>query len=111
MEGVLEMNHASSPDIQVLQRKCWLALNLYTDLAEACCDILIQAESGPLPPERYAKLTELRHQEHKALMEYLQARIRLSAALSVLVDPVDRGVWLALSASVSDRIMKQRSGA
>jgi hypothetical protein len=84
-------------DLKPLQRQCWLALNLYTDLADACCAVLINAEAGPLSASEYARFIELRREESKALAEYLQARIRLMALLSVAADPSDRRVWLALN--------------
>jgi hypothetical protein len=98
-------------EIKSLQQKCWMALNLYTDLAEACCEIMIQAKSAPLKPDEYSRLMDLRREESQALMDYLQARMRLTTSLSIPTNPVDRGVWLVLNASDDGMNTKQHSSA
>jgi hypothetical protein len=84
--------------LKLLQKQCWQALSVYTDLAEAACAMLINAQHGPLTPEENARFSRLRKQETESLSRYLQARIRLMAALSVAAGPADRGLWLALNA-------------
>lgn len=86
------------PDLKSLQRQCFLALSIYTDLADAACSMLIHSSHCPLSPEENARFIELRKQETEALSEYLQARIRLMTALSIAAGPADRGLWLALNA-------------
>jgi hypothetical protein len=86
-----------------LQRKCWRALVIYTDLAEACCSILISSESAGLSTEDFARLSVLRRAEAGAEAEYLTARRELMNALSVRPIQDDGRAWLAASAKASVR--------
>jgi hypothetical protein len=92
------MTPPAHSDLKSFQRKCWLALNLYTDLAEATCAMLINSKSTPLSPSDRAKFIKLRNDESRAMAAYLQARLRLMTLLSVSACSADRGVWLALNA-------------
>lgn len=86
-----------------LQKKCWRALVIYTDLAEACCSILLAAESSGLSVAESARLATLRRAEAVAEIDYLNARRELMQALSVRADHADKSTWLAASAKNSVR--------
>jgi hypothetical protein len=86
-----------------LQRKCWRALVIYTDLAEACCSILISCESKGLCSEDIARFAVLRRAEAGAEADYLGARRELMQALQVQEPKADESAWLAASAKNSVR--------
>jgi hypothetical protein len=75
--------------LKALQRRCARALRLYTDLAEASCEMICRSERGWLPPRQRARLLRLSRQETIALNDYLQARTNLVAALSDNLPPAD----------------------
>jgi hypothetical protein len=85
--------------LKPLQRKCWLALSLYTDLAEATCALMIAAKNAPISEEDRAKLTRLRRDENAAQAAYMKARMELMVALSVDSKSADRSEWSVLSAN------------
>ena len=84
--------------MKTLQRECWVALNVYTDLADAACAALFEAREGPLGPQEYTRFNKLRKQESEALSRYFEARTRLMTALSISLKHSDREMWLAPSA-------------
>lgn len=83
------MTRRSELQLKALQRRCARALRLYTDLAEASCEMICRAERGWLPPRERGKLLRLSRQEIIALNDYLQARTDLVVALSDNLPPAD----------------------
>lgn len=87
--------------IKRLQKKCWRALVLYSDLAESCCAILISSKGKGLTREDAARLAMLSRAESAAESDYLLARRELMSALSVKPRPDDKSAWLAANAKNS----------
>ncbi|MGH9558658.1 MAG: hypothetical protein ACRD30_05410 [Bryobacteraceae bacterium] len=60
-----------------------MALNLYTDLSEAICALLLSCKSEGLNRKEQARLASLRRAEKAAEQAYLKARGELFTSLSI----------------------------
>jgi hypothetical protein len=90
-----------SPDekeLKQLQKQCARSLALYTDLAEAVCEILTQSPMAPLSPGDRSRIRNLHRAELVALKNYLAARVRLMTALSLETYPQFRNLHDAITA-------------
>ena len=65
-----------------LQRRCLFTLHVYTDLAEATCEMMGEFSSVPLSSEDRARLAVRCMQEDAARSEYLKARENLVAFIT-----------------------------
>lgn len=83
--------------VKDLQRRCFRALQLQTDLAEASCEMLLHFDVGGLSAQDRRKLTLMRRQEKAAADAYLRARKDLIEALSHTTPPADRRVCRVVS--------------
>lgn len=90
--------HRDEIRLRKLRKKCARALALYTDLAEAICEIMFHSAQAPIPSGDRSRLLKLRRQEMVALKMYLQARLELMNALSLEPIPAYRRILTAVSA-------------
>ena len=94
---------ADDNELRKLQKQCSRALALYTDYAEAVCEILTGTTTAPLTPSDRARLRTIHRQEMAALRGYLFARLSLMTALSLESIPEFRSFSAAIDAAEQAR--------